>query len=525
MIEKPEITETAPKKKTKATATPVLELEADPAKDAATDAPKESTKAIRSFTPGGIRHELLLTAITPLSHHDASVQDDSNRNLFNRQVVVAEDIGHDLPTITKEAASVIGVDHPVPAPLADMLQQLTFPEFLGVLVLRQFADEFNGMNGSGLFSGMERWSMLSERVMHAAHTGNMRSFWARLLSIMQTGLPSAARDHLLLPILSVPLGTQLDMLHALRTQGNTMTMLARYWHEAQKQMSEEYAAKKSKGKGGEQQLIVTDASRHEVFLSWADHQLVTGKGRTRRLEIPHVTANSLRHQMLRQPAMMHLMKALDIEPETLEPGVEAIFYNGGNIKAGATQPNNPNLLAKTIRNTFPSLDLLGGVANSFDLGESLVTVHSILVCAETRHLLPEWARSLPAAEVSAFDLIEDFTLTRQAGRTGEGQMIFGFEGLAAGAQFLVTLTLKPYTSTLARGAMMAALKEWTKSPVIGGASARGFGQMHIEDWHTEDQAGDEAALTEYNEYLQNHAEGLKNELLNGKMGCDKVVVN
>lgn len=480
-------------------------------------------KIARTFTPKGIRHELLLTALTPISHHDASVQDDSNRNLFNRQVVIAQEVQEDAPTITAEQAAIIGTEHPVPEPLADMLGQLAFPEFLAALILRQFADEYNGMDGTGLFSGMERWNMLGNRVPHAAYTGNLRAFWSRLTTMMQVGVPATRRDHLLLPLLGVPLGTQLDVLHILRTQGNHLTMLARYWHDQQKQMSEEYAKKKAESEGPA--LLITPETRQWVTLVWKDEQLKTGKGRTRRLEVPHVTANSLRHQMLREPAMRHLLRSLGVEPESLDAGVEAILYNGGNIKAGASQPSNPSLLARQIRTAFPSLDLLGGVANSFDLGESLLTVHSMLVSAETRHLLPEWAQSLPAAEVSAFDLIEDFTLTRQAGMTDEGQMIFGFEGLAAGAQFVVTLDLKAYASELARGAMLAALDEWQTAPIIGGASARGFGQVRVDDWRRPDADGDAQALAAYTEYLDSHSQGLLEALQSGKMGTGAVVVN
>lgn len=230
--------------------------------------------------------------------------------------------------------------------------------------------------------------------------------------------------------------------------------------------------------------------------------------------------------------MNHLFSALGVLPESLPAGVEALFYNGGNIAAGSASVPNSSLLARKIRDTFPSLDLLGGVANSFDLGESFVSVHSHLVCRETAPFLPDWiAESSHMCDVSAFDMLEDFTLTRHAteGREGtlkdRGQMVFSFEGLSVGAQIAVTLTFKNYTPVLARGAAAAALKSWQRAPVLGGASARGFGKVSIKDQVClgDDHEATEALET-YEAYLSENREELIEELTNGKLGSGKVII-
>lgn len=474
----------------------------------------------RTYTPQVLKHELLLTAVEPVSHHDASMSDDSNHNLFNRQAVILNELLEEAPHITVEKATKLSLDHPVPMPIAELVSDLTFPEFLATLIVRQFADEYNGYDGIGLFSGMKRWNQLSKRVVHAAYTDTLRGFWSRLVSNMLMPLPSAKCDHQLLPLLSVPMGTQLAALHVLRTQGAHVVQLARFWHQARKEMSQGYSDKMKDA--GMPSLFVTEESKKEQTLTWDESQLASTVTRQRRLEVPHITANSVRHQMVREPAMYEMFSRLGIEPETLEPSVESIFYNGGNIKAGASAPSNANMKAKQMREAFPSLDLLGGVADSFDIGESMLNVRSIIISHETKHLLPQWAQDLPNTRFSAFDLLEGFTFTRQAGTTGKGQMIFGFEGLAAGAQFLITLNLKPYTNNLTRGALVSAVERWQQRPVLGGTSRIGFGTMRIDKWQRTDEDGDNDAKQQYIDYLDGHGEFLKNELMNGTLGAGDV---
>lgn len=474
------------------------------------------TLPARTFSPLTRRFELLLTAQTPLSHHDAAVQDRSNRQLFNRQAVMNFGVVATGEPLSQERADAVCAAHPVPAMLAPLMQDLTFPEYLATLLVRLFADEFNSYDGTGLFSGGERWQNLESRVAHAAYTDTLHRFWARLLGMMQVGLPEGALDRQVLPLLAVPERTGADVLHYLRTQGNHVVQLARFWNDTVKRGSPEYCEKAK---------IEPLPAEDVVPVALQLARLGGESTRNTRLEVPHFTANAARHQMLREPLMHHLFRTLGVEPESLSPGVEAIFYNGGNIKKDAKGPSNSALAARLMRELYPGFDLLGGTTDTFDLGESMVTVTTQLLSRETAHLLPDWARELDSARGSAFDLIEDFTHTRQKGRTGEGQMIFGHEGLATGTQLLVTFDLKPWTSELAAGAFHTALAEWERRPVLGGQTARGAGKMLVAARRGFDPATDAAAREAYQTHLETHRETLLDGMNTGRLGAGAVVVS
>ena len=219
---------------------------------------------------------------------------------------------------------------------------------------------------------------------------------------------------------------------------------------------------------------------------------------------------------MRRPGWLHLSGALGL-PETdpgmgtLPGGVEALLVNGGNIAAGAKQPANPHGLAAEIRRAYPLLDLLGGVTDSFDLGESRLEVASWIVCREYREALAGTiAEDLPEASVSVFDLMDDVGQTRQATERGVGQMIMSFEALAARAVIYCRYTLMPYTGALTESALAAALA----LPVhIGGGSARGYGHMR----EIGRRAPDGFSPMAYEAYLSENAERLRDGLMDGTL--------
>jgi hypothetical protein len=245
------------------------------------------------------------------------------------------------------------------------------------------------------------------------------------------------------------------------------------------------------------------------------------------LEVPAVSGNSLRHQLVRAPAMLHLFSALGLFPDVpgkgpLPSGVEALFENGGNIEAGAKQPSNTFSLAWRARELYPTLDLLGGVTDSFDLGESRLSVAGWLICAENRGALLAMespAAYLPEASISAFEMLEDVTHTRQASSHGEGQMIYTFETLIKGARILARLTLAPYTPVLTRGALLVAVTTFMQQDnTIGGQAARGYGNVQAAWLAGAEHAGYIPTMELYEAYLRDHADVLVAGLRDGTLG-------
>lgn len=473
--------------------------------------------------PNAVVYELLLTALTPVSHHDAAVQDDSNRTLFNRQKqLLAGAPAAVLPDQTQVDA--LCAAHPVPSDVAPVFADIAFPEFVAAALVRLFLDIYNGRNGGegeGVFTGMDRYGRLEARLRQSAvgaHT--LRSWWDRLCTSLVVSVHPQSYDATLLTLLSLPRGIQALVLRVLTDNYRSAVALGRIWHTTAKAQSPGYAERS----GG------TVASAATVTMAFDAAETAPGSASARVLEVPAVSSNSLRHQIVREPAWLHLAKYLGLreaEPGRgpLPAGAEALFYNGGNIRAGAKQPSDTFTLALKARALYPSLDLVGGVTDSFDLGESRLAVASWLVCRENAAALAgSPAADLPAATVSAFDLLDDVTLTRQAGESGVGQMIFSLESLAAGAQVVVRLVLKPFTPALTHGALAAAVSTYLANGAeIGGQAARGFGHM-AGAWLTTARPARELQ-EQYEDYLVMRREELVAGLINGTLGTGKLVVS
>jgi hypothetical protein len=497
--------------------------------------------------PHGLTYDLLLTAQTAISHHDPAVQDESNRMLFNRQKqilarpVAATQIGqHTIDEIT--------LAQQVPVDMTDMFRDLTFPEFVAIALVRTFADAYNSDAGVGLFSGMERYANLENRLHQAAVCSpTLAAWWNRLTATMLVPIHGGAGDRALFGLLKLPASVQQSVLRVLSDQYRAIVSLGRLWHATNKLTSADYAAKAG-------QAQVTEFVR----LHWDATGINAPGQEAEPVEVPAVSGNSLRHQVVREPAWWHLCQHLGLPPVAPGKGplpaggeslfvnggniaagvaapdvdwaripdkVRAVFYNGNAIAAGSKQPSNTHALALTARDLYPSLDLLGGVTDSFDMGESNVRVGGWLVCAENRQALEGTpAYDLPNARISAFDMLDDVTLTHQAGRGGIGQMIFSFETLCAGTQIVCRMTMPVFAPVLTRGALVAAVETYLADDgTLGGQAARGYGWMRGE-WLRRPE-GDRDYLAEYETYLTEHHDALLAGLVDGTLGTGSRILS
>lgn len=465
--------------------------------------------------PEWITLSLLLSALAPLSHHDPAVQDDSNVQLFNRQkqlVALPPLLYRPLP----EQVSAFCERHPFPADQAELLADLTFPQFVAIAITRLFLDVHNARGGK-VFDGKERYEILRTRLRAAAtRSTTLAGAWNRLCDDLVVPMSPMDSDSLLLGFFALPRGLQALALRACLWDGYSIVAIARQWHDAIKRSNPEYRAKS----GGE------DPSEFLCPAFTSDDTPESNAG-VIDVELPGVSNNSLRHQIVRQPIWLHLCGALGFQEKSpgygdLPPGVEALFVNGGNIAAGAKQPENSAGLAVRARERFPSLDLLGGVSDSFDLGESRLKVAGWLVCRENRAALRgSLAYDCPNALVSALEMLDDRTETRQATRHGLGQMIRNFEVLAPGVQIFCRLALSPYTPTITQSTLAAAVATFAAGfSTIGGQSARGYGLTQV------------SVLTplpvspeEYECYLAQNKADLRDDLMSGTLGNSQKVVS
>ena len=450
---------------------------------------------------------LVLTASEPISHHDPATGNDSNVLTFNRQKQFVDRQTSDIP-IYRHLVDAICQQNPMPETVDGLLSRLTAPEWLSVAYIRLLLDIHNAGDGEGLLAGMERYHMLENRMQTAAiRSHTLHGFWSNLTDSLQLGTHRAAWDDVLTAFWTLPPSIQYQMLGIMAQQHRAIQTLARVWHTANKRQDQEYCESAKLPYAPERLEI---ASFDQSDFPDPPGQIV--------MEVPAISVNSIRHQLVREPAFLHLCNALGIEPVSRGQGalpisVESIFYNGGNIEAGAKQPNNRFFLGGEIRRAYPSLDLLGGVTSSFDIGESKLKVSAWIICAENADALPAELRNTAQAQTSIFDMLDEMVRTRQATDSGAGQMIYNYEVLVKGTQIYVELTLTPYTTDLAEGALAAALGYYAKNVnIVGGQSARGHGHMDLE-WLTEMPDH----LDEYEGYLGEHKDDLLAGMLDGTL--------
>jgi hypothetical protein len=466
--------------------------------------------------PHRVDYELLLTAKTAVSHHDPAVQDDSNQQSFNRQKqIICQPTT--LAAVNQEMIDRFAAAHPVPLDIAAICADLTFPEYAGVVLVRLFLDAYNSRDGAGIFEGMERYSRLEARLRHAAiASSTLRRLWDRLCDSLKVPIHGGDTDLPLLDVLTLPGIAQQAVLRSLIQDYRSIVSIARLWHTTGKLENEAYAAAAG-------QMAMVNPKRVLEFAPLDAREVGAVIA-----EVPTISGNSLRHQMVREPGWLRLFGLLgmrDARPGLgpVPAGVEAMFYNGGNIESGAKQPSGTFGLAVAIRGAYPLLDLVGGVTDSFDVGESRLQIASWLVCRENAAALAGTpAEDLPAARLSVFDMMDDVTITRHAGQVGEGQMIVGFESLCAGAQAFVRLSLVPHTEPRTHGALVDAIEAWrADDATIGGGAARGFGHCTAE-WLRRHEDAD-AYRQAYLDDVAANADALREGLVSGTL-CTKSVV-
>lgn len=470
------------------------------------------------MSPHRIDYHLLLTARTPVSHHDPAVQDDSNQQTFNRQKQI---VMNPLPAMTcdPEIIARFAEAHPVPVDIAAICADLSFQEFVGAVLVRLFLDMYNNGEGVGVFEGMGRYERLESRLRHAAICGqSLLQMWDRLCDSLNVPIHSGDDDLPLLDALTLPRIVQQSVLRSLVRDYRSIVAVAREWHRVGKLENEAYAER-----AGMMAMVQPKQVLSPTFNATADRLAVVA-------EVPQIQTNSLRHQMVREPGWLHLFGFLGLRETApgqgpVPAGVEAMFYNGGNIASGAKQPTNVFGLSARIRELYPLLDLIGGVTDSFDIGEGRLQMASWLVCRENAEALRRIdGLDSPLLDVSVYEMMDDMTITRHAGQVGQGQMIVGFETLCAGAQVVVRCSLSPFARPETHGALVTALEAWEDNDgTVGGQAARGFGHCTMEYLKKHSWGND--CLAAYLQFLEDHQDEIRDGLVTGTLGTDKVVVS
>lgn len=393
------------------------------------------------------------------------------------------------------------------------LETLTGAQLVAVFFTAQFPLLYSG-EGDGLFSGMERYQYLTTRLTDgAASFSTFPDVWGYAARKLALPLyPGAAYD-VMLALLTLPKAIQAAALSALLKAPELIVMAARLVAEGVKASDEKYAAKAKTPQTRLTAYALTDQQ-------WRD---VTGEaGQMLSVRLPALSGNSLRHNLLREPAATRLLTELGLTPDRqiVSIGVERFLYSGGNTQKGAKAPAACDLYEARARELYPTIDALGGSVDQFVFTRSQVAIASWIVCKENNWITESKTDGEARCEASIFDLVSETTRTR-AGIGGhdaeDGQMIYAYETLAAGTQVLVEIGFQPFTRNLTIGSMLQALIDWQAAGGrIGARGNQGHSQF-LASFPADERF---EWAEDYLAYLQTNKEALAEGLRSATYGAE-----
>lgn len=445
-----------------------------------------------NIKPNTRRFTLLMSFITPVSHHDPAQSTRANITPFLRKKQVVEKPVSNVPSSGQVKALV--ARFPIPESVHSILSEMTAPQVLAVILMQHFIEAYATSEGLGLFAGMERYRRLEERAQfHAIRSDSIFAWWGGMAQDMQVGMPVRGDMPNQGALIGMPSALAQLVMAEIVDNSTTCVMLARLWNEAARQKDK------------------------TLTLELADVEFNTSTRTV--LQVPAYSANSARHEIVREPGMWHLLNALGLRLEDLDDGVAALLYNGGDLNTSA--PHDAFKLTREIRQAYPLVSLLGGSTSGFILGASNLEVSAWLNVKENTEALNQFGIT---PEVSAFDLLDRDELTRHTAKRVDGSpMPFGFEVLIPGTQVVVDLRLRPYATDLEVGALVAAVETFMAADgTLAGQAARGYGLSLQESIVMPDR--DINALRDaYHTYLIDNAKQLRAGLLDGTLATNKVV--
>lgn len=459
---------------------------------------------------------LVLEALTPVAHATADpTAVSSNTVLFNRCL---SRVQHQSGAVSREtvgrALQGVLAEYKLTAELQEFLQSITGAELLAILFTSSIPEIFGAGEGTGLFSGAERYRYLASRLGEAAaQSTSLVGAWRYLAAKLLLPLYPEQYYSRFEKLFALPKPIQLKILAAIEGSLELVVMGAREVAAAKKRTNINYAI----ASGSDLAPAIAYQPTEEQI-----DQLCSEQDSWAVIKIPTISGNSLRHCLLREPGADHLFRSLGFDPATNPApiGIERLFYSGGNVAAKAKQPAAADIIEATVRKNYPLLDALGGSVDQFLFSRSAVAIAGWVVCAENNWITSQWGISSPK---SVFEFLEERTHTRH-GRGGHdrdsGQMIFNFETLAPGHQLVLEILFQPFTPPLTRGAVFQAIQEWQSRGLLGARGATGHGRYALTTPLCEEYQAEAAA---YREYLELNRERLAQGIADRTLGTEVVL--
>ena len=445
-----------------------------------------------------------LKLLSPMSHHEPNSADKSNRNLFRRQAKI---LGNGKQSeVNLEQLNLDKVK--VPSSIACIFENETIDTFIASSLFAAFISAYGAGEGSGLFSGIQRYRFLEERFAQAATiSSSLLEMWGNACRLLQTPALSKYDAIPILEFFKLPNSIQIAVLRNIASKPRSALMLAQVWVDSLKLRSEKYAKASGKEQNNEE-MVNIDFTNRSISCS---ENIVN---------ILNVSANTIRHQMVREPAMLYMYDQLGLNFDETNNVVTSLFYNGGSVKKGGSVGGNIFWTRKTAKEKYPILGLISGCTNDAILGDGNLSIHSWVVCKENQNILDKVNIT---ASSSINEMVDEWTLNHHVNRIDGSPMPFDFETLMEGSEIVVRFGFSPYSNQLQRGALASAVETFKKTvPFLGGQSARGFGYVNVSMIENE---GYDKSLAAYSKYLQDNKTSLKDGLLDGTLGNKTVIIS
>lgn len=208
--------------------------------------------------------------------------------------------------------------------------------------------------------------------------------------------------------------------------------------------------------------------------------------------IPYLSANALRHRLIREPGGLWLVDRLGLKGKLSLKQLNFILH-GGNLTDSTGREDTARIAE--MQEIFPLLRLLGGALPDQILKGSLLMWRGMLLCEENRshllHFLPDGFVLPDASLKPAEHYVEGYQYTRsdakrrpewydQETRDADSKsnlMIFSGQSVIRGSVFVHGFDL-PHGSRLEYGCLLHALGLWQdQGGTVGGMASKGHGRL------------------------------------------------
>lgn len=225
-------------------------------------------------------------------------------------------------------------------------------------------------------------------------------------------------------------------------------------------------------------------------------------------EVPVISGNSIRG-IWRRIGAEHLLKSVGLSQEECKVDLYHKLFTGGSLNSSADDIQIT--FRREVRAKVPFLSIFGTALDSFILKGKLICGFMYPVCRQTaKYTGIESDKDVYEFISSEFyTRRDDYEEAQDEIIEKSNQMIYDGEVLITGTRFNQVVILDT-SHSIEIGCFFNILKCFSEKPFIGGVSRAGHGQVDFDI----DFSKYEKEIKEYNDFLEENKEDIKNFLMN-----------